>query len=287
MSQLLQNVGSRLRARRHAVGLTLRALAQASGLSERYVGLAEKGEANLSLEKLHQLADALDVPVSWLVSDGPRGALDARLCALEPRALSEVGAWLEARHGTEPAPRSGIVALLGVRGAGKTAVGRRLAMRLGCPFVELDQRIEALADLSLAEIFAVHGEDYYRRVETEALGQLIESGGPAVVATGGSLVTHGENYDRLRAQAITVWLRARPEDHWNRVIEQGDRRPMRDHPHAMAELRSLLAARAPLYAQADHAVDTADLAVETVVDTVHRLIGPEPPEVVEDAASPG
>ncbi|MCB9550680.1 MAG: helix-turn-helix domain-containing protein [Myxococcales bacterium] len=263
---LLAQVGRRLRERRRALDLTVRSLAETSGLSPRYVISAEHGEANLSLQKLRALCDALDMAVAWAVSaDEPRGAIDALLAGRTPAELAEVEAWLRARFA--PGSRA-LVALLGVRGAGKSSVGRRVAERLGVAFVELDERVEQLADLSLAEIFAVHGEDYYRRLELDALQRLIRAGRPAVVATGGGIVTHPENFARLRAAATTVWLRARPEDHWDRVILQGDRRPMRDHPHAMAELRALLAERAPLYSQADAVVETSGRALDAVVDEV-------------------
>lgn len=267
MNDLARRVGERLRARRKALGLTLKTVAARGGLSERYVVLAEKGEANLSLDMLQRLAAVLDVDVPWLVSDGVRGEIADLLVGRAEAELADVAAWLRGRFGP-PGDRRRVVALLGVRGAGKSTVGQRLAQRLGRAFVELDRRVEQAADLSLAEIFAVHGEGYYRRLEAEALDALLRRPEPMVVATGGSIVTHPENYARLRAAATTVWLRARPEDHWNRVIRQGDRRPMRDHPHAMAELRALLAAREPLYRQADMVVDTADRSADAVVDEV-------------------
>ena len=121
-------------------------------------------------------------------------------------------------------------------------------------------------------LVALHGEAYYRRLESEALDAVVQASPDAVVATGGSIVTHPENFARLRAAATTVWLRARPEDHWDRVIQQGDRRPMRDHPHAMAELRALLAARAPLYQQADLTVDTAGVSLAAVIERVSSAI---------------
>ena len=136
--------------------------------------------------------------------------------------------------------------LLGLRGAGKTTIGKRLARRLRVPFVELYRRVEEAAGLSLDEIFALHGQDYYRRLEREALETVLAQGRPTVVATGGGIVTSGETYALLRRKAVTVWLRADAEDHWNRVVQQGDRRPMADNPGAMAELRRLLVARQPL-----------------------------------------
>jgi XRE family aerobic/anaerobic benzoate catabolism transcriptional regulator len=262
-------VGHRIRARRQALGWTLKTLAAASGVSERYLILAEQGEANLSLEKLRAIGGALDLRLDALVSEGPRGDLDALLAARTADELVEIAAWVRRRY---DAPSRPLVALLGVRGAGKSTTGKALARRLGRSFVELDQRIEQAADLRLSEVFSVHGEGYYRRLEHAALVELTRSGEAAVVATGGSLVTDPENFARLRAAARTIWLRARPEDHWDRVLQQGDRRPMRDHPQALAELRALLAAREPLYRLADLTVETSDRPVAEVVDElVERL----------------
>ena len=165
-----------------------------------------------------------------------------------------------------------MIALLGLRGAGKSTIGRRLARRLRVPFVELDRRVEEAAGLSLDEIFALHGQDYYRRLEREALELLIADDRPAVVATGGGIVTSGETYAFLRRRALTVWLRAEAEDHWNRVVQQGDRRPMADNPEAMAELRRLLAERQPLYAEAAHVVDTSRLGVEEAVEAIEKVV---------------
>jgi XRE family aerobic/anaerobic benzoate catabolism transcriptional regulator len=164
-----------------------------------------------------------------------------------------------------------VVALLGLRGAGKSTVGRRLARRLRVPFVELDRKVEEAAGLALAEIFALHGEDYYRRLEKETLTRLLDGGRPLVLACGGGLVTARDTYALLRRRALTVWLRAQPEDHWNRVVQQGDRRPM-SHPQAMGELRRLLRARDPLYAEAAHTVDTSKLTPEATVLAVEDLV---------------
>jgi XRE family aerobic/anaerobic benzoate catabolism transcriptional regulator len=153
-------------------------------------------------------------------------------------------------------------------------VGRLLARRLRVPFVELDRRVEQAAGLTLAEIFALHGEDYYRRLERAALERVLDQGRPVVLATGGGIVNSPETYALLRRDATTVWLRAHPEDHWNRVVQQGDRRPMADHPQAMAELRRLLAAREPLYATADHTVDTSRLDADGVAREVERVASP-------------
>jgi XRE family aerobic/anaerobic benzoate catabolism transcriptional regulator len=244
-SHLLAGLGQRVRALRARHGFTLNELARRSGLSTRFLILVEAGTANISVMKLAGLAEALGTTASALLAGGESG---------------------------RP-----VIALLGLRGAGKTTIGRRLARRLRVPFVELDRQVEEAAGMSLAEVFALHGEEYYRRLERETLARVLDEAGGRrlVLATGGGLVTSPDTYALLRRRAMTVWLRADPEDHWNRVVQQGDRRPMADHPQAMAELRRLLAARQRLYAEADGSVDTSRLGVQGTVRAVERLLPPE------------
>ncbi len=239
---LLSTLGRRARALRTARQLTLREVAERSDLSARFLVQIEAGEANVSVRKLAALARALGTTPSDLLS-GPGG---------------EAGLPM--------------VALLGLRGAGKSAVGRRLARRLRVPFVELDRRVEEAAGLSLDEVFALHGQDYYRRLERDALEEVLAADRPVVLATGGGIVTSPDTYALLRRRALTVWLRAEAEDHWNRVVQQGDRRPMADNPEAMAELRRLLAERQPLYAEADHVIDTSRLGVEEAAAAIEASV---------------
>jgi XRE family aerobic/anaerobic benzoate catabolism transcriptional regulator len=231
-SATLIALGQRARDLRLARGLTLRALADESGLSARFLMDVESGRGNISVRRLGHLADALRTTPAELLT--PPAAPDAR----------------------RP------IALLGLRGAGKTSIGKRLARRLKVPFVELDRRIEERAGLALDEIFSLHGEDYYRELEEQVLIELFGSGTPMVVAAGGGVVTSPGAYSQLRRHAVTVWLRARTEDYWDRVMKQGDRRPMRQHPQAREALRRLVAEREALYARADITVDTAGLSVE-------------------------
>ena len=235
---LLRELGRRTRQARGALGLSRADLSARSGLSARFLVQLETGQANISVRRLADLARAL-------------GTTPAAL-------LAEPG-------GDEALP---VIALLGLRGAGKTTIGRRLARSLRVPVAELDRRIEEAAGLTLAEIFSLHGEQYYRRLEREALERVLAEGRPLVLATGGGIVTTPETYALLLRRTRTVWLRARAQDHWNRVVQQGDRRPMADHPEGLAELRRLLATRVALYAQAAHTVDTAQLDCDAVVQAV-------------------
>jgi XRE family aerobic/anaerobic benzoate catabolism transcriptional regulator len=231
---LLAALGRRARAHRLSRGWTLRDVAERSGVSPRFLVQLEAGHGNISVRRLADVAAALETTPSLLLSDAD-------------------------------VPKPSVIALLGLRGAGKTTIGRRLARRRRVPFIELDKRIEQAAELSLGEIFALHGEDYYRRVEREVLHDVLNEGRPIVLATGGGLVASADTFAMLRRSAVTVWLRASPEDHWNRVVRQGDRRPTTDHPQAMADLRSLLATREPLYALADHTIDTTSASIDKIV----------------------
>jgi XRE family transcriptional regulator, aerobic/anaerobic benzoate catabolism transcriptional regulator len=238
----LETVGAAVRSSRERRGWTRRELAAASGVSERFLAQLETGDGNISLRRFAEVAHALGTNPSALLS-----AADA--------------------------PSDGKpIALLGVRGAGKSTVGAALAKRLGVAFVELDQQIEDAAGLPLGEVFALHGEAYYRRIEREVLTRVLAEPAPMVLATGGSIVNDPTNYGILRTRCTTVWLRAPAEDHWNRVVAQGDQRPMAENPHAFAELRALLTAREKLYARANHIVDTTGRRIPQVVSAVAALV---------------
>jgi XRE family aerobic/anaerobic benzoate catabolism transcriptional regulator len=243
---VLVTLSQRSRALRQLRGLTLRRLADLSGLSLRFLMDVEAARGNISVRRLADLAAALDTTPADLVT--PQQTYDT--------------------------PR--VVALLGLRGAGKTTVGRRLARRLKRRFVELDRQIEQRAGLTLSEIFSLHGEEYYRRLERDALVDLLALRQPLVITVGGGLVTSPDTYSLLLRETTTVWLKAKPEDYWNRVIRQGDRRPVDQHPQAREALRQLVARRDPLYARAELAVETSTLGPAEAVDALIKLLDQTP-----------
>ena len=163
--------------------------------------------------------------------------------------------------------RKNFIALIGLRGAGKTTIGKKLARKLKWQFVELDERIEKAAGFDLQNIFEVHGEDYYRRLEQQVLLDLIVNQKQAVIATGGGIVMRDETYEVLRRNCRIIWLKARPEDHWNRVLQQ-DPRPMTNYPDAFAQLQNILQRREPLYARADSVVNTSELGIQGSVKQI-------------------
>lgn len=251
---LLDALGTVVRSTRQAGGMTVRALAGRSGVSERFLAQVEAGTGNISVARLDALSEALETTAGALLT----------------RAEAERG-----HRGDDGAV--GAVALLGLRGAGKSTVGPRLARRLKVPFVELDASIEAAAGMRLATLFEIHGMAYYRRLEREVLRRVLAERAGVVLATGGSLVTDEETYGLLRARAFTVWLRATADDHWDRVVAQGDARPMAHRANARSELQALLRARAPLYAQARATVDTSALGLRGTVDAVVAALRGEGP----------
>jgi len=243
--RLLRDLGAAVRARRTELALTLRSLAKNAGVSERFLVQLEGGEGNISVARLEDVAEAL-------------GTTGAELLAVASRPDTSV-------------VNAPVLALVGLRGAGKSSIGRAVAERLGVTFVELDELIVREAQMTLSTIFEIHGERYYRGIEREVLRRLLASEKPMVIATGGSIVTDAETWGLLRSRARTLWLKAAPLDHWSRVVAQGDVRPMRDRPRAMNELQALLARRKPLYEMADAIVDTEGRPPEAVVESVVLL----------------
>lgn len=248
-AELLRRVGERIRVARLSAALTLRDLAKASSVSERFLVSLESGKTNVSIVRLNEVAMALGTTLVALLG-GETGT--DRLSSKGP-----------------------IVALLGLRGAGKTTLGGLAAARLGISFVEIDARIVARTGMSLSEIFEMQGAAYFRRLEREELERIVTEGKPAIVATSGGMVTDHDTFELLRREAATVWLKARPEDHFQRVLDQGDARPMASRPDAMGELEAILRARRALYERSRYVIDTSILGID---GSVERLV-----KIVEDA----
>ena len=228
-SDFLIQLGERVRAWRAAHATTRKSLAAASGVSERFLAQLESGQGNISVLRLRALAQAMSVPLESLVRE---------------------------------APKRERVALIGLRGAGKSTLGAKLADALKAPFVELDKEVEKEAGAALGEVFAMYGQEAFRRFERRALERVLAQHERAVIAVGGSLVTDPASYELLLGRCRCVWLKTSPEEHMSRVIAQGDMRPFKGRSAALGEIRKLLDDREQLYARAGATIDTSGKSVK-------------------------
>ena len=251
-SDFLLALGRRVRLLRARRGMTRRILAAQSGVSERYISAVEAGTGNGSILLLRALAAALHVGLRAFLED-------------EPDAAVMQGA-------RQPGYRDRI-ALIGLRGAGKSTLGPLLAQRLGVPFVELDREIEREAGLGLGEIMELHGQAGFRRLERAVLDRVIAAYPKVVIAAGGGIVAEAATFERLLGACLTVWVKAAPEAHMQRVIDQGDLRPMRDNRRSMDDLRAILASREQLYARADVQLETTGRTVAEARDALATAVG--------------
>jgi XRE family transcriptional regulator, aerobic/anaerobic benzoate catabolism transcriptional regulator len=282
MNSYLQQLGEKLRAVRVRRGLTLRQLARECELSARFLAKVELGRGNISVDRLHDIATALDVPIESLAADGlpapaPFEQSAALLKKLPPSQLRDAHKLLlEKFGGADSAGRCSRMALIGLRGAGKSTLGSLLAQKLGVPFIELDKQIERDSGVTLTIIFDLYGSGGYRRMERDTLNAILAKHARFVLATGGSIVSDSGTYNRLLSECFTVWLRAKPEDHMARVIAQGDRRPMGHNRQAMRDLRRILWSREALYRQADSVLETSGQTIRESLHALLRLTHPSP-----------
>ncbi len=273
----LQQLGARIRDTRARLNMSRKALAAASGVSERYLAQLEGGRGNISILLLRQVAQALSLALPDLLREEREHRVELTLLThylerLSPKRLLQARSILVSAFGElDPQQRHNRIALIGLRGAGKSTLGRELAERLKIPFVELDKEIEREAGVPLAEIFSLYGQAAFRRMEKRCLENVIELHARAVIATGGSLVSEPDTYETLRAACFTVWLKASSEDHMERVIAQGDLRPMNGREEAMADLRHILIERDALYRLADAAVETSGRSIEESVRQLQNV----------------
>jgi XRE family transcriptional regulator, aerobic/anaerobic benzoate catabolism transcriptional regulator len=241
-SAYLVQLGERVRAWRTQQSMTRKALSEASGVSERYLAQLESGQGNMSVLLLRKVARAMRVPVERLVAEQAR------------------------------APRAERIALLGLRGAGKSTLGHKLAQLLEAPFVELDKEVEKEAGAELGEVFAMYGQEAFRRFERRALERVLAEHARAVIATGGSIVTDPDTYQALLQSCTCIWLKASPEEHMARVIAQGDMRPFKGRSAALLEIKKLLKDRETLYARAHAAVETSGRTVKQTLEQMKRAL---------------
>jgi XRE family transcriptional regulator, aerobic/anaerobic benzoate catabolism transcriptional regulator len=280
----LAELGARVRAWRARRGMTRKQLAADSGLSERFLADVEGGKGNVSINSLEAAARALNITILDLLQDGPRPALarvQAVLGRLDDAQLDLAYAMLAANFGAgDERGREKRIALIGLRGAGKSTLGAQLAAQRGVPFVELDREIEREAGTSMNEILLLHGQAGYRRYERRALFRIAEDHVDGVVmTTGGSIVSERETFDLLQSRFYCVWLKASPEEHMSRVVAQGDMRPFDatrgPSGEAMDDLRRILASREALYARADAVVDTAARTEKQSLKDLERAVPEE------------
>jgi XRE family transcriptional regulator, aerobic/anaerobic benzoate catabolism transcriptional regulator len=285
----LDALGERTRALRSRRGLTRKSLAEAAGVSERHLANVEMGVGNASIQFLRQLAQALNCSLAELVGDETAGSPEWLMIREILRGRDEAQL-AQARHAlaamfqapASPAARRRRVALVGLRGAGKSALGKMLADEWQVPFVELTREVEALAGCSLSEIHGLYGPQAYRRHERRALEEAIRRYPSAVIATPGGIVSDPGTFNLLLAHCHTVWLRATAEEHMVRVLAQGDTRPMggagASKAEAMQDLRRILDSRAAFYAKADDVFDTTDKSLQQAFSglkrQVRKVLGP-------------
>lgn len=273
--QYLRALGEHIRDLRVRRGMTRAILARDSGVSVRYLAQLESGQGNISILRLRQVALAMAMPLEEIIRVGPEPAAELTLLAqflarLSPGQLVEAGNLL--RGAFEKSGRRQRIALVGLRGAGKTSLGRLLAERLKVPFIELDKVIEQTAGIPLSEVFALYGQSAYRRYERRALEDLIETHERFVMSTGGSISTEPATFDELLTSCYTVWLKASPAEHMARVVAQGDRRPMGDNREAMQDLERILVGREPMYRKADTTLNTSGLDIQQSLDELLKQI---------------
>ena len=275
VAALLARVGERVRKARERKGVPRRVLADLSGVSQRYLAQIEAGEGNISIALLLRVAIALVCRIEQLTEEDDPWTSDAeRVADLYRRADAKVRARVlaelnPARPETKKADR---IALIGLRGAGKSTLGALLGPALGLPFLELNRDIEDEAGISVADVIALYGPEGYRRLERQALERLVARHEAAVLAVAGGIVGEPETYRTLLENFHTVWIRARPEEHMDRVRAQGDTRPMAGYPEAMQQLRAILSDREALYQRADAELDTSGAALETSSAALVQLV---------------
>jgi XRE family aerobic/anaerobic benzoate catabolism transcriptional regulator len=280
----LDQLGQRVRTMRALRGMSRKVLAKVSGISERYIAQLESGKGNVSIVLLRRVSNAMGAHLEDLIpaaEPSPDWAVIRDLLRkATPGQIAQAKDILAGQSASQQIKSFAGIALIGLRGAGKSTLGKLLASKIGWNFVELNKEIEAQNGLSVAEIIALYGQEGFRRLEQAALTQLLARKELTVLATGGGIVSEPVTFDLVLSSFYTIWLKAEPEEHMARVRKQGDLRPMADDRSAMAELRNILTSREPLYARASAVVDTAGLTIDAaaarLLDAVSPILQNEP-----------
>jgi XRE family aerobic/anaerobic benzoate catabolism transcriptional regulator len=280
-SLLIKRLSERVRAARKTAGIPRRELSERSGVSPRYLAQLESGEGNISVLLLERVATALGLKIEDFLSDGgPLSEDTLRVARLYQASSASVQGRVRGLLApqNEAAMRAQRVCLVGLRGAGKSTLGRRAAQALRIPFVELNTEIETRVGMPVSEIMGLYGQDGYRSFEAEAIEAVTQAHERVILAVGGGIVAEPDAYADLLARFHTIWIRTSPAEHMERVRAQGDLRPMEGNPEAMAQLKALLAMREPIYGQAQAEVDTSNRPEQSSVNDVlttiarHRFI---------------
>ena len=275
----LEALGQRVRTMRALRGMSRKVLAKVSGISERYIAQLESGKGNVSIVLLRRVSNAMGAHLEDLIPSGEPSpdwpVIRDLLRKATPNQIAHVKDILSGQGASAQRRMSfSGIALIGLRGAGKSTLGKMLAKKIGWDFVELNKEIEAQNGLSVAEIIALYGQEGFRRMEQAALTALLARKELMVLATGGGIVSEPLTFDLILTSFYTIWVKAKPEEHMARVRRQGDLRPMADDRSAMAELRTILKSREPLYARANAVVDTAGLSVDAAAARLSEAVAP-------------
>jgi len=274
----LEQLGQRVRTMRALRGMSRKVLARVSGISERYIAQLEGGKGNVSIVLLRRVSNAMGAHLEDLIPSADPApdwqVIRDLLRKATPGQIAQAKDVLAGGASSHRRTSFAGIALIGLRGAGKSTLGKILAKKIGWNFVELNKEIEQQNGLSVAEIIALYGQEGFRRMEQTALTQLLARKEPMVLATGGGIVSEPLTFDLILSSFYTIWLKAEPEEHMARVRGQGDLRPMADDRSAMAELRNILLSREPLYARASAVVDTAGLSVDAAAARLVDAVAP-------------
>ncbi|GLQ36962.1 shikimate kinase [Rhizobium albus] len=273
--RFLEMVGDRVRAARNRRSISRKTLSEISGVSQRYLAQLESGTGNISILLLRRVAEALDHKIEWLVGEEDPYTSDAvAVMSLYRQATGEQRMRvLEILDPDNPhLRRSRRLAFIGLRGAGKSTIGRLAADRLKLPFLELNEEIEQASGMPVNEVIALYGQEGYRRLEKQSVERIAATYDSIVLAVAGGIVSEPETFNYLLRHYHTIWLKARPEEHMGRVRAQGDERPMAGNPAAMDELRNILMSREALYARAEAQIDTSGRGLPETLDAVLDLI---------------